>query len=153
MSLLLIIRNSISRNRVPSSRITPNNVPILQFPSVIYSVETRGHRFIVNLDGFFIRIAFQLHGQVVVCNGDVFEEIIHEKYHLGCVAWQLAIKLDDILPQPTVLLFVDYNRLMRAEIIVLRANVQKWGKDRNYDPIDEWDKYEKEIRKQIPQIS
>lgn len=89
---------------------------------------------------------------MVVCNGDVFEEIVHEKYHLGSIAWQLAIKLDDILPQPTILLFVDYNRLMRIEIIVLRGNVQKWGKDRNYDPVDEWKKYEREIRKQIPQL-
>jgi formamidopyrimidine-DNA glycosylase len=119
---------------------------------VIHSIETRGHQFIINLEGFFIRIAFQLHGQVVICNEDIFEEIAHDKYHLGSIAWQLAIKLDDILPQPTVLLFVDYNRLMRIEIIVLQENVEKWGKGRNYDPIDEWKKYEREIRKQIPQL-
>lgn len=132
--------------------VTPHNgiLPVLQFPSTIVSVESCGHQFAINLTDFFIVLAFQLHGQVVVCNNDIFEEIYHNTHYINPVAWQMAIKLEDIQPQPTVLLFVDYNRLMRIELRM--SNTPKWGPKRNVDAIDDWPRYKMTILRALPSL-
>ena len=98
---------------------------VLHFPSIIHSVKSRGHQFAINFSDFFIVVAFQLHGQVVICNNDAFKEIRHNSHYIKAIAWQMAIKLKDIQPQPTVLLFVDYNKLMRIETLL--NGMPKWG--------------------------
>jgi len=113
-------------------------------------VESCGHQFVINFIDFFIVFTFQLHGQVVICNDDIFQEIYDGSYYLGPIAWQMAVKLEDIQPQPTVILFVDYNRLMRMEIQL--KGMPKWGHKRNVDPIDEWSRYKMAILKALPSL-
>jgi len=105
-----------------------------------------GHQLLFEFDTFYIRVLLALHCQIVPCTRDIFQKVRSSTYTIGniLVVWQLAIELVEDLP--LCFLFTDYNRLVSIIVVTKGPRCQKWDPERNCDPMEDWETYERQIR-------
>ena len=125
--------------------------PLYIFESVLKGIEVSGHQFLLEFHDFYIRVMFALHAQIVVADGALFMKLLNGAYYQQ-VVWQLAVKVErNMRKDPIiVLIFSDYNKLAQYKVICKKWDPIydesiKWDKDRNCDPMDEWEKDKSQI--------
>jgi len=140
---------------IHTTRTIPNPIPPL-FPlfddnihvltSTFYGIMASGHQLLFEFDTFYIRVLLALHCQIVPCTRDIFQKVRSSTYTIGniLVVWQLAIELVEDLP--LCFLFTDYNRLISIIVVTKGPRCQKWDPERNCDPMEDWETYERQIR-------
>jgi hypothetical protein len=98
-----------------------------------------------------MRTLFALHGQLVVSTEDVFDDIMNRNSRIH-FRWQVAVKVygRPERPVPVVLIFADYNKVAQHIMMYKFPTCKKWDPGRNCDPMDNWEKYEQNIRRELP---
>ena len=57
-------------------------ISIRDFESTLYDIQVVGHQLLFEFNNFYIRVKFALHGQIVISNEEVFQQVYNDCYYL-----------------------------------------------------------------------
>ena len=118
----------------------PNAIRIQNFESSLYNIQVAGHQLLFEFNNFYMRVKFALHGQIVIANEEVFQQVYNDCYYLKPISWQIAIRIN-LLSKPIVLIFTDYNKVAQYILIAKSKRHIGWDPHRNCDPMNNWEQY------------
>jgi len=93
---------------------------------------------------------FGLHGQIVICKENIFQQFCNNTYYLGSLRWQIAIRIN--LINPIVIVSADYERIAQYIFTSKQSRKSRWDINRNWDPLDNWEEYRGFIQSKISKL-